>query len=289
MAWNGSGGNMAPKKTEKRTPAIGKGLLAGIIVVLAVGGVVYFMTASTPAVKVVREQKQPEFIAEAPIVSLGNEEEVKINTAKRTVFDIIRKRGGRQNLTEEDKEEIRRIQEENLANRNLVAPSPTVQTPFKHNSDQVIAMAMTAGDNVPPLPGTDRMLDESFVQSLMDPIVFEEGDDERTRQIKATVADVRKEIAERIKQGMSVREVLEEHRREMNSYSELKREAWQIAKELVDSGDIETADEFVRRANEKLEAAGMAISRPLTEEEAHDRVRQRRQDRINKTQFNKGE
>ena len=278
MAWNQpSDRDTRPaKKKAKRSavalPVIGVALLAvvGVLVVVFHGG-----EAETPK----RPDKKPtktEVPAPAP-----KAETQEPTTPGQKIMEIIRKRGGRKNLTEEDKEEIKLLQAENVARANETAPAtPKFTTPFECHTDQVIAMVLTAGESIPPFPGTSDSLDKEFVRSLSVPIVINDDDDEKTKEIKRLVIETRKEIDEQMRTGKSFRTILEEHRKATEDNAQFKKEALAIAREMVDEGETGMADEFVEKANEKLgERGATPISRPLTAEERRERILQRKLER----------
>ena len=277
MAWNQpSDRDTRPeKKKTKRSavalPVIGVALLAvvGVLVVFCQGG-----EAETPK----RPDKKP---TKAEIPAPAPKAETQEPTPGQKIMDIIRKRGGRKNLTEEDKEEIKLLQAENVARSNEAAPAtPKFSTPFECHTDQVIAMVLTAGESIPPFPGTSDSLDKEFVRSLSVPIVINDDDDEKTKEIKRLVIETRKEIDEQIRTGKSFRTILEEHRKATEDNAQFKKEALAIAREMVDEGETGMADEFVEKANEKLAEKGATpISRPLTAEERRERILQRKLDR----------
>ena len=278
MAWNQPNGHdTRPAKKKTLLNSVALPVIGVVLFAVVVALVVVFRGGDAEASK---HHGKTLSKAETP-ASRASKVATQEPTPGQKIMDIIRKRGGRKNLTEEDKEEIKLLQAENMARASDATPAtPKFTTPFECHTDQVIAMVLTAGESIPPFPGTSDSLDKEFVRSLSVPIVINDDDDEKTKEVKRLVIETRKEIDEQMRKGKSFRTILEEHRKATEDNAQLKREALAIAREMVDEGEAGMADEFVEKANEMLGEKGAApISRPLTAEERRERILQRKLER----------
>lgn len=95
--------------------------------------------------------------------------------------------------------------------RTVSLPAPV----FRHPSDQLLAMALSAesGGALPPLPlGPD--VERDFLRSLETPEETLPTDSAETRELKRRVAEAREAVAAEVRAGRSVREVLEAFQKE---------------------------------------------------------------------------
>lgn len=142
---------------------------------------------------------------------------------------------------------------------------------FKHVTDDLLSMVLVEHGCVPPLPIAGNM-DREFVESLKDPIVISEDDDEASAEKKRAVAKLRKEVDELMKQGIGFSEILREHVRIFNSNEALRSEAIAELRRVRDEGDTEGTKVYLDKVNDYLESQGVApISMPTTmaERKAH--------------------
>lgn len=132
-----------------------------------------------------------------------------------------------------------------------VRPKPPL---FENACDQVIAMAISTkpGDAMPPLPDLTG-IEQDFANSLLSPIRINEDDSDEVRLIKEQVIEVRKELAQTVKNGGSVMEALLAHQAEMNRIYESRLTAIQMMQRIQAESGIEAAQEFADEVNRRFE------------------------------------
>ena len=142
---------------------------------------------------------------------------------------------------------------------------------FENPSDQLIAMALSSqtGQSVAPMP-IDCNVEQEFLNSLLTPIKINEDDTDNVKELKANVLEARAYIADEVKAGKSVREVLEDYQRQMNNIADHHLMAVQEVQKIKTEYGIEEARKFAIRVNESLRARGIPeISVPKVDEEQH--------------------
>ncbi len=142
---------------------------------------------------------------------------------------------------------------------------------FENPSDQLIAMALSSqpGLSVAPMP-IDCNVEQEFLNSLLTPIKINEDDTDNVKELKANVLEARAYIADEVKAGTSVREVLEDYQRQMNNIADHHLMAVQEVQKIKTEYGIEEARKFAIRVNESLRARGIPeISVPKVDEEQH--------------------
>lgn len=133
-----------------------------------------------------------------------------------------------------------------------VSPKPPL---FENACDQVIAMAISTkpGDAMPPLPDLTG-IEEDFANSLLSPIRINDDDSDEVKLIKEQVIEVRKELAQTVKNGGSVMEALLAHQDEMNRIYESRLTAIQMMQRIQAESGIEAAQEFADEVNRRFES-----------------------------------
>ena len=132
-----------------------------------------------------------------------------------------------------------------------VSPKPPL---FENPCDQVIAMAISTkpGDAMPPLPDLTG-IEQDFANSLLSPIRINDDDSDEVKLIKEQVIEVRKELAQAVKNGGSVMEALLAHQAEMNRIYESRLTAIQMMQRIQAESGIEAAQEFADEVNRRFE------------------------------------
>ena len=138
--------------------------------------------------------------------------------------------------------------------KDIALPKPV----FKRPSDQLIAMVVTTrpGEAMPPLPlGGD--IEAEFAKSLSEPIEDLPDDTDDVRELKALVREAREVIAEEVKAGKTVREVLAECQREQEMQSESRLAVLREIRAVREADGDEAAAKFAEKANELLRSRGI--------------------------------
>lgn len=147
--------------------------------------------------------------------------------------------------------------------RTADGKSHRVTTPpkcvFDNASDQLIAMAIhgaNGGVGMPPLP-MGNSVEEDFKRSLASPIEIRDDDSDEVQLIKLDVMAVRDVLKERIAQGVTVRQALEEHQDEVNHIASYNTEALTMLREIREKEGPEAAKEFLKTVNKNLKEMGI--------------------------------
>ena len=153
---------------------------------------------------------------------------------------------------------------------------PSVKQEFDNPSDQIISMVLNgSGEEIAPVPFTDTM-DEDFKKAILKPIVINEDDSAEVKEVKQRVIQAREDIKALLKEGMTVRQILEEHRETVNYNAEVRREAILEARKIFDSGDVDGANMYVAAMNNAFSQMGIdKIEFPKTKEERRAEIIER--------------
>lgn len=281
--WNGSGGVTSPKKElPKAKLAIGKGVLAGLLVVVVAAIVAFVVFSGNKKLdeqkKLDRTQKRIASVEPARVEVKQTEETDPKKERIEKIKKMVAARGGAKNLTDADKREILAAVDGPRKPRPLPEVPPAHGNPYGTATDQVLAMAVSAGDHVPPLPGLEEDMERDMLKALEKPIVINDDDDEKTRAMKELVMATREEVQARLKKGESMRSILEAHRDMVNENTEIRADIEKVARELLESGDEEGMNLYLEKANKLLNEMGARpVDRPLTREERIEQLKMQKE------------
>ena len=166
---------------------------------------------------------------------------------------------------------------------NSVDTTPPV---FENPSDQIFAMLPPADGraSAPPPPiGPD--IERQFLESLKHEMKILDTDAPDVKAMKQSVIDARADMKALIDGGMSVSEVVKEHRKLAAENASIRNEVMSELKKVIDSGDSEAALAYRKRINAALQEMGIApLTLPVTDGERAERARQRRENRRKRLQ-----
>ena len=148
---------------------------------------------------------------------------------------------------------------------------------FDNASDDQLAMAVGGGGTqaIAPIPMAATS-EQEFLESLKKPIVIDDDDPERVKRIKEAVIAARETMKQMMDEGKSYREALAEHQKLVNENVETRNQCMAELKQLVDAGDREGAEHYLKTMNVALEQMGIpALTMPMSREELNA-ARQRR-------------
>ena len=131
---------------------------------------------------------------------------------------------------------------------------------FKSGEEQVIDWIFTCkvGDRVPPpLPQMQEFEKNHLLEILETACEVKESDDEQTVERKKVVDDVKKELAEYVKQGGKVQDFLEYYRNELVKARETKALVASEVSKAIDSGDPDLGVEMLDKGNKILRDKGI--------------------------------
>lgn len=131
---------------------------------------------------------------------------------------------------------------------------------FKHPiENEIAALILTRpGDFLVGEPDYSS-LKQDFVNALLHPIEIGEDDNEVDRELKKNVEEIKRELAERVKGGEDLVEILKDARRELRQSAEYKRNLDEIVQEQLYNPEISDEDltSTFEAANKMLEAKGI--------------------------------
>lgn len=259
MAWNGSGGGgSAPQKPKAATkkPSPVRGLVAGLVIVLAAGAYFAFFTGSEKPQKTV-EQKKPSRIKEvtpaaAPKTESKQEPEKPKELPPQRVGEI---RNGYRLLPSGRLHKVKGVIHVGGEPRTLVDKT------FPHGSDRMIAhllMAEPGGTMVGDSADIMRGFNEAFAKSLKDEIVIKYDDTDEVKALKQAVLDARGELKQQMALGKSAEEAMIEAREQLHELTlyreDLEKEVLRHAEDGMTQEDY---DELIGAANLMLEERGI--------------------------------
>lgn len=139
---------------------------------------------------------------------------------------------------------------------------PNAYPDFKHDSENEIANLLTieSGGMIFGDREYDKRFEQDFLQALMEPIEINEDDSESDRLIKENVEAAKKELAQRIKNGENLGDILTAEREEIRRLAQYKQQMEDIFHEQVAAGAISTEqelDDFCKAVNTMLESKGI--------------------------------
>ncbi len=152
---------------------------------------------------------------------------------------------------------------------------------FDNASDDQLAMAVGGGgmQAIPPIPMVAAS-EQEFLESLKKPIVIADDDPEDVKKLKQAVSEARADMKALMDKGMSYREALAEHQRLVNENVDTRNQCLAELKRLVDEGDRDGAEKYLRTINVALGQMGIpALTMPMSREELNA-ARQRRKEAL---------
>ena len=131
---------------------------------------------------------------------------------------------------------------------------------FKHPVENEIAALIMAQPGEPLVGEPDYSnMKQDFVNALIDKIEISEDDSEMDRELKQNVEELKKELAERVKNGEDIVEIFKEARRELRLSADYKQNLNEVVLEQLYDPDISDEDlaTTMQAANKMLEDKGI--------------------------------
>jgi len=277
MAWNGSDKGKSDitggKQKATRPSSAKRGILAGLGVLLAGGGILWYTSHSSSSHVDAPRKNTSGLIAEvkpqrapaAPSASVVNNAvekpvEVEKDPAKIRVKTLSFTTNALGNIVD-------KFQTADGKTHKVIRPA---QPPlFRHGTDDIISMALAQGSSVgmPPLPLSGNM-DKEFLKSLEEPIIIEATDSDEIKERKRIVREARVEIKKLMDQGMHFAEIMADHEKVFNENAEERTKAIAEARRIRDAGDTEGTAQYVEAMNAAFETMGIEkIDMPKSKEE----------------------
>lgn len=251
--------NAVPKKSGK-SPVIGKGLIAGVIVVAAaVAGWYFLSTTKTDAPEEKKSKKQSRITEVTPSLSTQRVESVVVEKkvpfweqADTNGFTVMQQRKWR----------AHHMPAPAYTNDSALYESRLPYEIFDHSSENRIAFYLThkPGDGLVGTPTFGQRFVNDFLKSLEHPIIVTKDDTPEQAQLKRDMIQVKIDLKQRLDAGEDIAEIMLETHKE---YQKLARYKNDIEKELREfrknpDATLQDVDDFVAAANKLLETKGIA-------------------------------
>jgi len=260
MAWNQSTGSAA-KPPRKAQSGVGKGLLAGGLVVVLAGAAVWFFMGQDPVEKKTPEPRKSSAIksvtpAAAPKAVQEEPKKPKIEIRKLENGLLMKYRDGKPAWLYPRQPPTAVV----ITN----SPTPSREEKIFHNpAEAQIAMLLNIEPGEGLVGDSDSMFGRAFRRyldkSFVEPTLVMHDDPEDVKELKRAVNDVKAELKQRMDAGEDPCKILAETRddlRQLGAYrQELEAEVRKIAKENKELTPAELED-YVSAANKMLEERG---------------------------------
>ena len=271
MAWNAPQGGKTPQKSRPNGGV--RPLFLAVVVLAAVAGVgvVVWMASGKPSSPVAdegkKDGKKPSTIAVAKPTAKSSKHEVSVEEpAYRTNRwgEVVKRQKPE---TYRDERGVLRFK-----NGNGRVPNPDdFKNPtristrgnmheFKHPVENEIAALIMAQPGEPLVGEPDYdALKRDFVNALIDKIEIDEEDSELDKELKQNVEDLKKDLAERVKNGEDMAEIFREARRELQQSAQFKQNIDDLVLEQLYNPEISDEDltTTFEAANKMLESKGI--------------------------------
>lgn len=265
-------GKVKPRKPSSakgaKSPAVGKGLIAGLIVVAAAVGAYWFFTQGDSESPTEKKGKKVAKIAEvAPsLPSPVKVEEPEPEPPKpidpnarptkvgETLNGYIKLPSGR----------LHRVL--GVVTNSATASIKGKYEIFDHSCENEIAgfMAMEPGQGLVGTPRYNGRFTKDFLESLKHPIIVSQDDTPEDAALKRAVIQAKIDLKDAYDRGEDIEQIMLDTRKEMQDLARYKQELKQQLHEIV-KGDAEMTTEemeyLVDAANKMLDAKGIA---PMT-------------------------
>ena len=156
---------------------------------------------------------------------------------------------------------------------------------FGGPTDQLLQMATGAagGPPIPVAPGMDR----EFAKAMEKKIEIYPNDSDAVKEMKRQVIEAREQVAEMIKNGSTLKDILEEHQKLTRENQEILAKTQKELDGIMESGDVEGAKKYQQTMEIALQQMGIeGLKDPLTKKEkeaAREEALQRKASRHRKS------
>ena len=287
MAWNGSSGSGERPQSKPRQPKKRpQGLLVAVGVFVALAGICFVAWVMSVGEKPSQKPDEPRKVKKPDTVVASDTKPAKSVTQEENP-GVRTNRWGKV---------VKRVKPETYVdargvlrykNGNARVPNPddfknpiriersTGLPHFNHPVEDEIAtlISVTPGET---LVGeiSYRGFNSDFVNALLDKIEFSDDDSDYDREIKQGVIEVKKDLAERIKNGEDLVQILKDARSELMRSAEYKNQIGDFVREQLLDPTV-SDDEFkdaISAANKLLESKGIAPIKETKFLRARERV-----------------
>lgn len=255
MAWNQT--SSAPKKAPTRqglSPVV-KGLLA-LVVICALGGLVWWFVSSKPLVK---EKKSRTKVEIAEVTPAKPREVVKVEPEVKPIDPLAGVDPQNQKFGQLPDGRWTVPGRKKIHNVVTNFSNTAGEVAYRNGTEQALLMVFSKrrGDMPSVLPNLSKKDRDNLVNILLDKAVVTAEDDEWMREDKEIINLAKEELRAYLKEGGDVDSFFEYYHKElMKSYNERKI-AVQTVFEAAQTQDPDLAEEFCKKVNERLSEKGI--------------------------------
>ena len=142
-----------------------------------------------------------------------------------------------------------------------LGPDPLNDPVFKTQPENEIAMLLTAtpGDTILTLRRYDDAFEAEFMKSLEHDVEVTEDDTPARAELKRAMAETKRELAERMKNGEKLSDILRETRSELRRLSDYRRNLEKMVSEAARNPELaeQEVSDYLTAANKMLTENGM--------------------------------
>ena len=258
MAWNKPNTENQQKKPSAKAPSAKRGVIAGVVIVVALGALCLYLFSNGEATSSSLQKKERGRIKEVtPAAAPTN----RVEAAKEETPYWLVPESETNGFTEVMQRKWFFAHRPPPAYRYDVTFTPPRYAIFDTYSENQIAFLLTAepGKTVIGEPNY-RGITEDFMKSCETPIIINADDDEFDRNLKNLMKETKIELRQRISDGENLEDILRNAREELRQFarykSTLKEELENFLKDPQHTD--QDVDDFIKAANTMLEEKGVA-------------------------------
>lgn len=132
---------------------------------------------------------------------------------------------------------------------------------FKHPSESEIAtlLSVNSGEQLVGGIAYDANFEQDFLAALKEPVEYSEDDTEQDRVVKAAVEEAKKELAERVRKGEKIGDILRREREEIQRLAAYRQSLQGMVMNAVEDSTLSDADvnDYFKAANKMLSDSGL--------------------------------
>ncbi len=260
MAWNNNDGKSVAETEAKKVPLVGKGAIAGIVVVVGVAIVGYFTLTFNSEVPTVKDESTSKAIPEV------------VKSDKQTISET--------NTTESKKSEteiVNGIPQKGLwtndqgvvyfnglilpHSRRKDRPRPAYAIFDSQAENEIACLLMTdPGTQFFGTPRYGEKFKNDFMKSCEHPIIISQNDSDYVKELKQLMIDTKIDLRNRMAAGEDLGKIISDTREELQRLGIVKRDLQLTMKEMIhkEAMSEEDVDNIIASANKILADNGIA-------------------------------
>ncbi len=158
---------------------------------------------------------------------------------------------------------------------------------FKHPSESEIATLLTTDSGEQLFGGIvyDASFEQDFLAALKEPVEYSEDDSEQDRVVKAAVEEAKKELAERVRKGEKIGDILRQEREEIQRLAAYRQSLQGLVMDAVEDSSLSDSDvnDYFKAANQMLMDNGIEpihVGRLMKKREKILRIKKKYDERL---------